>query len=113
MKNTVLTAGLCAAALSLSSTGAHAQGYGYALGEVVRIAADFCPKDTLEADGRLLPIAQNTALFSILGTRYGGDGRTTFALPDLRGAQKSANADGSQQAIRFCIVTAGIFPSRN
>lgn len=36
-------------------------------------------------DGQLLPIAQNTALFSLIGTIYGGDGRTTFALPDLRG----------------------------
>jgi len=39
----------------------------------------------MEADGRLLPINENTALFSLLGTQYGGDGRTTFALPDLRG----------------------------
>lgn len=46
--------------------------------------SNFCPRFTAEANGQLLPIAQNSALFSLLGTMYGGDGRTTFALPDLR-----------------------------
>ncbi len=46
---------------------------------------NFAPRGWAYCDGQLLPIAQNTALFSILGTIYGGDGRTTFALPDLRG----------------------------
>ncbi|ARV10744.1 phage tail protein [Winogradskyella sp. PC-19] len=46
---------------------------------------NFDQRDWLSCDGRLLPIAQNTALFSLLGTTYGGDGQTTFALPDLRG----------------------------
>ena len=45
----------------------------------------FAPKGWALCNGQLLSIAQNTALFSILGTTYGGDGRTTFALPDLRG----------------------------
>lgn len=48
-------------------------------------AADFSPKNWAYCYGQLLPISQNTALFSLLGTTYGGDGRTTFALPDLRG----------------------------
>lgn len=48
-------------------------------------AANFCPRGYLPADGRLLPIAQNAALFSLLGTYYGGNGVTTFQLPDLRG----------------------------
>jgi len=47
--------------------------------------ASFCPRGTLPAEGQLLPISSNTALFSLLGTRFGGDGRTTFGLPDLRG----------------------------
>jgi len=46
---------------------------------------NFAPRGWARCDGQLLPIAQNTALFSLLGTTYGGDGRTTFALPDLRG----------------------------
>ena len=46
---------------------------------------NFAPKGWALCDGQLLPIAQNTALFSLLGTTYGGNGQTTFALPDLRG----------------------------
>ncbi|GAA5120266.1 tail fiber protein [Luteolibacter yonseiensis] len=46
---------------------------------------NFAPKDWALCNGQLLPIAQNTALFSLLGTTYGGNGQTTFALPDLRG----------------------------
>lgn len=46
---------------------------------------NFAPRNWAFCDGQLLPIAQNTALFSLLGTTYGGDGRTTFGLPDLRG----------------------------
>jgi microcystin-dependent protein len=47
-------------------------------------AGPFAPKGWAFCDGRLMSIAQNTALFSIIGTIYGGDGQTTFALPDLR-----------------------------
>jgi microcystin-dependent protein len=54
------------------------------LGQVVPFAGSFVPKGWALCDGSLLSIAQNTALFSLLGTFYGGDGRTTFALPDLR-----------------------------
>ena len=45
----------------------------------------FCPRGWADANGQLLAIASNSALFSLFGTAYGGDGRTTFALPDLRG----------------------------
>lgn len=55
------------------------------IGEVTLFAGNFAPRGWAKCEGQLLPIAQNTALFSILGTTYGGDGRTTFALPDLRG----------------------------
>ena len=55
------------------------------LGEIKMFAGNFAPKGWMLCNGQLLSIAQNTALFSILGTTYGGDGRTTFALPDLRG----------------------------
>jgi microcystin-dependent protein len=52
---------------------------------VTIVAYDFAPKNWAYCDGQLLPIAQNQALFSLLGTTYGGNGITTFALPDLRG----------------------------
>jgi microcystin-dependent protein len=55
------------------------------LAVVTTWAADFAPKGWAYCYGQLLSIAQNTALFSLLGTTYGGDGRTTFMLPDLRG----------------------------
>lgn len=55
------------------------------IGEIRLVAFNFEPEGWAFCDGRLLPIAQNQALFSLLGTTYGGDGRTTFALPDLRG----------------------------
>lgn len=55
------------------------------IGEVTPVAFNFCPRATARMDGQLLAISTNTALFSLLGTQYGGDGRTTFALPDLRG----------------------------
>jgi microcystin-dependent protein len=55
------------------------------IGEIQMFAGNFAPRGWSFCNGQLLPIAQNTALFSILGTTYGGDGRTSFGLPDLRG----------------------------
>ncbi|WP_305968677.1 MULTISPECIES: phage tail protein [unclassified Mameliella] len=55
------------------------------LGQVTIFAGNFAPRGWAFCDGQLLPISQYSALFSLLGTIYGGDGRTTFALPDLRG----------------------------
>lgn len=55
------------------------------LGEIFLVGFTFCPRGSAAADGQLLAINSNQALFSLYGTTYGGDGRTTFALPDLRG----------------------------
>jgi microcystin-dependent protein len=55
------------------------------LGEIMMVGFNFAPRGWAFCDGQLLAISSNTALFSLLGTTYGGDGRTTFALPDLRG----------------------------
>ena len=55
------------------------------LGEVRMLAFDFAPKGWAFCDGQLMSIAQAQPLFSLFGTSYGGDGRTTFGLPDLRG----------------------------
>src|ERR1700744_325567 len=55
------------------------------VGELRVMAFNFPPKGWAECNGQILPINQNQALFSLLGTQYGGNGQTTFALPDLRG----------------------------
>ena len=55
------------------------------VGEIRMFAGNFAPRGWAFCDGRLLGISQNDALFSLLGTIYGGDGRTTFGLPELRG----------------------------
>src|SRR5690348_6364549 len=56
------------------------------IGEIKIIAWDWAPQGWAFCDGQIMAIAQNQPLFSIIGTTYGGDGRTTFALPDLRGS---------------------------
>lgn len=55
------------------------------LAEIRMVGFAFAPKGWAFCDGQVLPINQNQSLYSLLGTTYGGDGRTTFALPDLRG----------------------------
>ncbi|MFD2566795.1 phage tail protein [Pseudotenacibaculum haliotis] len=55
------------------------------MASIMIFAGNFAPRGWLFCDGQLLSINQNSALFSLLGTTYGGDGRTTFGLPDLRG----------------------------
>ncbi|MFD0916882.1 tail fiber protein [Pseudahrensia aquimaris] len=82
---------------SLEEDGVSAQpasGSDQFIGEIGMFAGNFAPRGFALADGQLLPIAQNTALFSILGTTYGGDGRSTFGLPDLRGRVVVGAGDG-------------------
>lgn len=55
------------------------------LAEIIMFGGNFAPRGWALCDGQILPINSNQALFSLLGTTYGGDGRTSFALPDLRG----------------------------
>ena len=77
-----------AATNPLASTGGGAKQVDFAnpaLGQIIMFAGNFAPTGWAFCDGQLLPISQYTALFSLLGTTYGGDGRVTFALPDLRG----------------------------
>lgn len=64
------------------------------LGEITAFAGNFAPRGTVFANGQLLSIAQNEALFFLLGTTFGGDGITTFALPDLRGRSIIGAGDG-------------------
>jgi len=55
------------------------------IAEIRIFAGNFPPRGWASCDGQLLPLAQNTALFSLIGTTYGGDGKTTFGLPNLQG----------------------------
>src|SRR5690242_13592548 len=55
------------------------------VGEIRIFPFNFAPKGWAFCDGQLLPLSQNTALFSLLGTQFGGDGKSTFALPNLQG----------------------------
>jgi len=64
------------------------------LGEIRMCSFGFAPKGWAMCNGQILPINQNQALFSLLGTMYGGNGQTTFGLPDLRG--RSPRHSGSQ-----------------
>lgn len=64
------------------------------IGEIRIFAGNFAPKNWAYCMGQILNIASNTALFSILGTTYGGDGRVTFGLPDLRGRAAVGNGNG-------------------
>jgi microcystin-dependent protein len=75
---------IVAGALALSALSGTAQAEPF-IGEIRAFGENFCPRSWSEADGKLLAISQNTALFSIIGTTFGGDGRTTMALPNLRG----------------------------
>jgi microcystin-dependent protein len=87
------------------------------LGEVKIISWNFAPKGWALCNGQFLPINQNQALFSLLGTYYGGNGQTTFALPDLRGRTPvhsggpiGANV-GNNGGFEFHTLTAGENPS--
>lgn len=64
------------------------------LAEVRMMGFNFAPRGWAFCDGQILPISQNQSLYSLLGTTYGGDGRTSFALPDLRGRVPIHTGDG-------------------
>ena len=69
--------------------------------EIRMFAGNFAPTGWALCDGQLLPISQNTALFSLLGTFYGGNGQSTFALPDLQGSAPMGQGDGPGLSQRF------------
>jgi microcystin-dependent protein len=87
LKNTAGSA-ICALtlAMGLASNADQAEaGPNPSLGDIMIVGFNFCPRGWAMAEGQILPINQNQSLYSLLGTTYGGDGRTSFALPDLRG----------------------------
>jgi microcystin-dependent protein len=70
------------------------------VGEIRILPGNFAPRGWAECNGQLLPISQNTALFSLLGTYYGGDGKSTFALPDLQGCAAMFWGQGAGLSLR-------------
>lgn len=77
------------------------------LAEVRIFTGNFAPKGWALCNGQLLPISQNTALFSLLGTTYGGDGKSTFALPNLQGSAPMQAGQGPGLSLRDLGETAG------
>jgi microcystin-dependent protein len=80
------------------------------VGEVQYFPYNFTPRDYLPANGQLLPINQYQALFSLLGTQFGGDGRTNFALPKITPVTAGASA---QVTVKPFVCLVGIYPSRD
>jgi microcystin-dependent protein len=78
------------------------------LGEIQVFAFNFCPVGWAPLNGQLMSISANVALFSLLGTTYGGDGVSTFALPKW-GPIYTSNGG----TFTACIATQGVYPSRN
>jgi microcystin-dependent protein len=77
------------------------------IGEIILFAGNFAPRAWADCDGSVLAIDQYQALFSLLGTQYGGDGRTNFALPKLEPLA------GSEGNCRYIICLEGMYPPRN
>jgi len=76
--------------------------------EIRMFAGNFAPKGWALCDGQLLPISQNTALFSLLGTFYGGDGKSTFALPNLQGSAPTGQGQGAGLSPYFIGEQTGV-----
>src|SRR5437016_13553982 len=75
--------------------------------EIRMFAGNFAPTGWATCDGQLLPISQNTALFSLLGTFYGGDGKSNFALPNLQGSVPIHQGQGPGLTERFLGESSG------
>ena len=77
------------------------------LADIKIVGFNFAPRGWAECNGQILPIAQNQSLFSLLGTTFGGDGRTTFALPDMRGRAPLHRSTGEDLSARALGSKAG------
>lgn len=76
--------------------------------EITMYPFNFAPKGWAFCDGQLLPISQNTALFSLLGTQYGGDGKSTFALPNMQGNAATCQGQSPGTSQYFVGETTGV-----
>lgn len=82
------------------------------ISEIRMFSFPFAPKWWAQCNGQLLPIAQNQALFSLLGTTYGGNGTTNFALPDLRGRAPMSFGNGTVQGEAAGVETVTVLSSQ-
>jgi microcystin-dependent protein len=83
------------------------------LGTVVLLAFNYAPPEFMPCDGQVLQIAQYQALYALLGTTYGGNGSTTFCLPNLNGAGgRPSSAPNVNGFNKYYIVVQGLFPPR-
>lgn len=99
----IVFAAAATAALLSASTASAQEAY---VSQIVPMAGKSCPRGWKAADGALMQIAQDRVLFGLIGTTYGGDGKTTFALPNLKGGTIGPAA----QPITWCIAVNGIYP---
>jgi microcystin-dependent protein len=76
------------------------------IGQILLFAFNYAPRQWMPCEGQMLQIVDNEALFSLVGAQYGGDGRTTFALPNLKGKEPVPG-------MRYCICTEGVYPPRS
>lgn len=87
------------------------------IGQIMWVPYNFEPRGWASCDGRLLSINQNQALFSLLGTQFGGNGTTNFALPDMRGRTITGNSPnypvGTQVGLPAVTLTANQLPTHN
>src|SRR5580693_10634449 len=77
------------------------------LGEIRAVGFNFAPFGWALCNGQVLPISQNTALFSLLGTTYGGDGKSNFALPNMQGSAPMQAGQGPGLSLRDLGETSG------
>lgn len=85
------------------------------IGQIMWVPYNFTPKNWAQCNGQLLPISQNTALFSLLGTQSGGNGQTTFALPDMQGRTMMGDSDtypvGTKNGVANITLITGEMPN--
>jgi hypothetical protein len=109
----IMAATLLASGVTLGALPASAGTEPY-VGEIMFVGFHFCPQGWFPAEGQVLKISDHVVLFAVLGSRYGGDGRSTFALPDLRGQIVDPGNGGEEPKRRIlaCIAKHGTFPER-
>lgn len=119
-RKTILASASAIALAGMPAAPVQAQGIDPYIGQMLNVGYTFCPRGWFSAEGQLLPIGSYSTLFSLLGTNYGGDGRTTFGLPDLRGrtplgqgtgAGLPAYALGQTGGVESVTLTANEMPS--
>ena len=108
MRKMLLAAVAMLGTLAAGPAFAQAQGAAFP-GQLMLVAFNYCPQGWHAADGSLLPIQQYTQLFSLIGTTYGGNGTTTFALPRVMGPSPRPGTMG----MLYCIALTGPYPLKS